>query len=142
MESKTLWVMNVKKVLFLKPHMYPNRTFKVELKVMEHRCISTIASREKWVWHNRFRHLNFLCLNALQRNKMVTGMPLINIPAEICEECAQAKQHKCKLSINAGCKTKCHLEAVYSDVCGLMQVDSIGGNKYFDTFINDHSRKL
>lgn len=31
---------------------------------------------------------------------------------------------------------------MYLDVCGLMPVDSICGNRYFVTFINDHSRKL
>ena len=30
---------------------------------------------------------------------------------------------------------------VYYDVCGPMEVDSLGGNKYFVTFINDASRK-
>ena len=33
------------------------------------------------------------------------------------------------------------LELVYSDVCGPMEVDSLGGNKYFFTFIDDASQK-
>ncbi|GAU40628.1 hypothetical protein TSUD_190050 [Trifolium subterraneum] len=39
-------------------------------------------------------------------------------------------------------KTKSTLEIVYSDVCGPMQVDSIGGNKYFVSFVDDFSRKI
>lgn len=31
---------------------------------------------------------------------------------------------------------------MYSDICGAMQVDSIRGNGYFVTFIDDFSRKL
>lgn len=31
---------------------------------------------------------------------------------------------------------------IYSDVCGHIQVDSIGGNIYFVTFINDFNIKL
>lgn len=31
---------------------------------------------------------------------------------------------------------------MYSDVCEPLQVDSIDGNRYFVTFIDDHSRKL
>lgn len=73
---------------------------------------------------------------------MVTGLPLINIPVEICEEYVQAKQHKGKFNKDAGCRTKNYLEVVYSDVCGPMQVDSIGDNRYFVTFIDDHSRNL
>ena len=32
------------------------------------------------------------------------------------------------------------LGLVHSDMCGPMQVDSIGGSRYFVTFIDDYSR--
>lgn len=67
---------------------------------------------------------------------------LINMPTEICEECVRANQHKGKFNKDAGCRTKNQFEVVYSYVCGPMQVDSIGGNKYFVTFIDSHNRKL
>lgn len=35
-----------------------------------------------------------------------------------------------------------HLEVVYLDVCGPMQVDSTKDNRYFITFVGDYSRKL
>lgn len=73
---------------------------------------------------------------------MLTGLLLINILIAICEECVQEKQHKGKFNKYAGCKIKCRLKVVCSDVCELMQVDSIGENRYFVTFIDDHSRKL
>lgn len=46
MENNALHVMDANGVLILKDFMAPNRTFKVELKVMEHRCITKMASRE------------------------------------------------------------------------------------------------
>ena len=73
---------------------------------------------------------------------MVSGLPEIDIPIEVCEECVQAKQHKNNFSKDAGSRLKAILEVIYSDVCGPIQVDSIGGNKYFVTFIDDFSRKL
>ena len=60
----------------------------------------------------------------------------------MCEECVQAKQHKNNFSKDAGSKSKVFLKVIYSDVCGPIQVDSFGGNKYFVTFIDDFSRKL
>ena len=33
------------------------------------------------------------------------------------------------------------LELVHTDVCGSMNISSIGGNNYFLTFIDDFSRK-
>ena len=73
---------------------------------------------------------------------MVSGLPEIDIPNEVYEECVQAKQHKNNFSKDAGSKSKAILEIIYSDVCGPIQVDSIGGNRYFVTFIDDFSRKL
>lgn len=37
-------------------------------------------------------------------------------------------------------RSKRKLELVHSDVCGPMQTESIGGSKYFETFIDDYSR--
>ena len=54
----------------------------------------------------------------------------------------QAKQHKNSISKDAGSRSKVILEVIYYDVCGPIQVDSMGGNKYFVTFIDDFSRKL
>jgi hypothetical protein len=34
------------------------------------------------------------------------------------------------------------LDLVYSDVCGPFEVESLGGNRYFLTFIDDASRKV
>ena len=73
---------------------------------------------------------------------MVSGFPEIDIPNKVCEECVQAKQHKNSFSKDAGSKSKAVLEVIYSDVCGPIQVDSFGGNKYFVTFIDDFSQKL
>ncbi|XP_058784891.1 uncharacterized protein LOC131659762 [Vicia villosa] len=87
LEDKILRVVDASGVLILKAPMATNRTFKVELKVLEHRCLATAASREKWLWHYRLGHLNFRDLKALQQEGMVTGLPHINIPAELCEEC-------------------------------------------------------
>ncbi|PNX61529.1 retrovirus-related Pol polyprotein from transposon TNT 1-94 [Trifolium pratense] len=89
----------------------------------------TASSREEWRWHYRMGHLNFKDLNLLQKSKMVTGLPNLQVPEEICEECVQSKQHKGSFSKYAVSKTNCVLEVVYSDVCGPMQVNSIGGNR-------------
>jgi hypothetical protein len=54
----------------------------------------------------------------------------------------QAKQHRNNFNKNVDRKPNELLEMVYSDVCGPLQVSSIGGNRYFVTFIGDYSRKL
>ena len=55
-----------------------------------------------------------------------------------CDYCLFGKQHR-EVSFQKNSTRK--LELVYSDVCGPMEVDSLGGNKYFITFTNDALRK-
>ncbi|GAU30308.1 hypothetical protein TSUD_385290 [Trifolium subterraneum] len=110
--------------------------------IMEHRCLATSENRSEWLWHYRLGHLNFRDLNQMQRKRMVSGLPDIKVSYEVCEECVQAKQPKSSFSKDAERRTKDLLEIVYSDVCGPLQVNSLGGNKYFVTFIDNHSRKL
>lgn len=52
------------------------------------------------------------------------------------------KQSHIRVSNDAGCITKNQLKMVYLDVWGPMQVDVIGGNRYFVTFIDNLSIKL
>lgn len=47
MEDKVLRVLDSKKILVLKAHMSKKKTFKIELNVMEHRCLATYASKKE-----------------------------------------------------------------------------------------------
>ena len=73
---------------------------------------------------------------------MFSGLPEIDIPNEVCEECVQAKHHNNSFNKDAGSKSKVILEFIYSDVYGPIHVDFFGGNKYLVTFIDDYSRKI
>lgn len=64
--KKVLRVINANMVLVIKAHMAANRTFKVELKVMDCRCIATSINIEEWIWHYSLGYLNFRYVNALQ----------------------------------------------------------------------------
>eukprot|EP00253_Pinus_taeda_P005116 PITA_05116 len=96
---------------------------------------------ENWLWHLRFGHLNFGGLNLLHRKKMVRGLPLIQKPDSLCEGCILGKQHKESFPAGKSIRAKAPLEIVHSDVCGSMQVPSLGGNRYVLTFIDDYTRK-
>ena len=51
------------------------------------------------------------------------------------------KQHRVSFSSKSKKKLK-KLELVYSDVCGPMDVETLEGNKYFVTFIDDATKKV
>ena len=56
-----------------------------------------------------------------------------------CDYCLFGKQQRLSFQKNSTRKLE-KLELVYSDVGRPMEVDSLGGNKYFVTFIDDASR--
>lgn len=74
--------------------MSHNKTFKIELDVLEHMCLENATSRDGWLWHYKIGHLEFKDIKNMNRRIMVLGVQGINIPNEVCEECVQAKQHK------------------------------------------------
>jgi hypothetical protein len=83
MENKLLNVFDTKGNLLMKAQMSKNRTFKIELNVMNHKCLMTASSREEWLWHYRMGHLNFRDLTIMQKRSMVTGLPRCIIHAQI-----------------------------------------------------------
>jgi len=73
---------------------------------------------------------------------MVTGLDIplkrIEIPCEICN---RAKIHALPHRVS-DTKTKDTLELIHTDICGPMNVTSMGGARYFVTFIDDKTRYI
>jgi transposase InsO family protein len=95
------------------------------------------------LWHRRLSHLNVKGVHALQN--MVSGMNLGNMPfptsSFVCEGCIEGKQHRKPFPSDGGMRATKPLKIVHSDVCGPMRTTSLGGARYFVTYIDDFSRK-
>jgi hypothetical protein len=63
MEDGMLKVIDAKGNLVLKAPMSKNRTIKIELDVMENKCLLTAPSRDEWLLHYKPGHINFKDLN-------------------------------------------------------------------------------
>lgn len=98
--------------------MSQNITFKIELDVMDHKSLETVASRDEWLWNYGLGHINLKDIRNLKRRNMVSGLPEIDIPNKVCEECVRVKQHKNNFNKDAGSKLKATVEIIYSYVCG------------------------
>ena len=59
---------------------------------------------------------------------------------EDCETCAKAKMHEIPFPKQRKKKTSRPLELIHSDLCGPMNVESIGGSKHVLTFTDDYTR--
>ncbi|TXG73414.1 hypothetical protein EZV62_001993 [Acer yangbiense] len=71
---------------------------------------------------------------------MVTGLPQIIAPSEVCEECVVSKQHRNQFPQGKSWRAKKQLELVHSDLCRSINPSSNGGKRYIITFIDDYSR--
>ena len=57
-----------------------------------------------------------------------------------CEACTLGKMHRSSFQKQSQHRATQLLEIIHSDICGPMQVESIGGSKYMLTFTDDYSR--
>ena len=71
---------------------------------------------------------------------MVLGLPEIQNGEVVCQGCVLGKGHKEPFPKESKWRANEPLELMHSDLCGPMQTASLGGNKYFITFIDDFSR--
>jgi len=126
--------------IIAKVNMTANRLFPLHIKCERLPCFSSTIDDDNWLWHLRFGHLNFDSLNLLARKNMVSGLPVIDVPKNICETCVLGKKHRDPFPSGSAWRAKKPLELIHSDLCSV-EVPSNGGSRYFISFIDDFSRK-
>lgn len=100
------------------------------------------SADELMTWHRRLGHMNYADLCKM-KNGIVHGISFAEngIGIRNCEVCMEGKQARAPFK-HIGTRSKHLLDLIHSDVCGPMENASIGGARYFLTFIDDYSRKV
>ena len=107
------------------------------------KCLIAIEeNKESWLWDLRFGHFNFISLNQLRSKDMVIGLPRIVVPERVCESCMIGKQSRHNFNSYLPTRSIDLLHVIHFDVCGPMEVSSLGGNLYFLTFVDEFSRRM
>ena len=103
----------------------------------------SVASAEQGsdvdLWHPRLGHLSEQRLKEIVHKELATGMKIPKT-AKLCEGCVEGKMQRKPFKPVGEIRSSRKLQLVHSDVCGPMPTESIGGRKYFVTFIDDYSR--
>ena len=103
-------------------------------------CFGSTDLNDLTLWHQRFGHLNHTDLKKLVSENMVEGMKIdAKALVEPCEGCILGKQARNPFPKKSETKTKDLLELIHSDVCGPMNVASVGGSLYYVSFTDDYS---
>ncbi|CAH9135249.1 unnamed protein product [Cuscuta epithymum] len=91
------------------------------------------------LWHRRLGHLSVKGLTTLAKKEVISMGK--GVALDPCEHCLFGKQHKVSFSSTRKNHSEL-LSLVHSDVCGPIEEESLGGSRYFVTFIDDASRKV
>ena len=120
-------------------HLVDSKLYVVNTDGEAHIASTTSQLLEQW--HCRFGHLNYSYIDRLIKGKLVEGMSCSS--GEVnreCEACAQGKMHRIPFPKKGEKETHQALQLVHSDLCGPMNVDSVGRSKYVLTFTDDYTR--
>ncbi|KAI5323718.1 hypothetical protein L3X38_032790 [Prunus dulcis] len=121
--------------------MKGNRCFPLSLEYVKPYMANKVTVEESsWRWHKRYGHLNYTSLMLLQDKEMVQGLPRLQVTKHVCFGCATGKGHREPFDKEKVWRASQPLELIHSDICGQMQTITLGGNRYFLTFIDDHTR--
>ena len=91
--------------------------------------------------HKRLGHMSGQLLKDIVEKEIATSVKFPKC-AELsfCEGCIMGKMHRKQFKPVGEIRSTRNVQLVHSDVCGPISKNSIGGSKYFVTFVDDYSR--
>lgn len=94
------------------------------------------------VWHERFAHVNPTTIADMVDNNVVTGVRIQKSASGNmdCDGCVLGKAHRAIIPKKSFTRSTQILQLVHSDVNGPLETPSLGGSRYFITFVDDYSR--
>lgn len=98
--------------------------------------ISSCVVNSTMLWHRRLGHIGKKGLHAMHSKCMVEGSPDCSSEFDLCEHYVYRKQNSVSFP-SKDARAKIILEVVHSDVFGPFLVPSLGGSRYYVSFIND-----
>ncbi len=93
------------------------------------------------LWHERMGHVHKRGIAQMADRGVAKGLKIGDHDFDLnCPHCAVSKAHRSPIpKERTSERAKGMLDRIHSDVCGPMDVPSLGGSRYFVTFIDEHS---
>jgi hypothetical protein len=96
------------------------------------------------IWHKWVGHVNLQLFKLMEKQNLVGGLPKFGtkeVMSKVCEACQLGKQTKHLFPAQTTHVSSKPLKMIHSDVW-TTKIESIGGCKYYASFINDHTKKV
>jgi len=100
-------------------------------------ALASPAKEKTMMWHKKLGHMSKKGLKILSDQKLLLALTKVTLP--FYEHYVTSKQHRLKFGTSTT-KSKCILDLINSDVWQA-PVISLGGARYFVSFIDDFSRR-
>jgi transposase InsO family protein len=100
----------------------------------------TDSTSRSSLWHCRLGHMSQKGMQKLAQKGYLQDLKSVDL--ELCESCVLGKQKRVSFTKLSRDPKAERLELVHTDVWGPSPVSSLGGSKYYVTFIDDFSRKV
>ncbi|GJW48913.1 zinc finger, CCHC-type containing protein [Tanacetum coccineum] len=142
LHNEYLKVYNKQGTLVLKVQRSSNMLHTMPLKVAKLACLAASLIDDAWTWHARLGHANFYTLEMMGKKRMVTGMPCVAHPKQLCNGCVVAKQMRQSFPNKPQWRASKLLKLVHADLCGPITLQSTGGNRYFLLIVDDWCRYM
>ena len=94
------------------------------------------------LWHKRLAHVHPSVIEHMSKNSIATGIDLKQSASSFnhCDGCMLGKGHRSPIPKKSASTSNHLLELVHSDVNGPMETPSLGGSRYFVSFVDDYSK--
>lgn len=143
MDGDSLKLFDANKNFMLKSNMSKNRTYICNISSEKVMCLSAVVSEGvEDLWHKRYGHLNFRSLSELNTKELMYGIQKLNVRKAICEVCMKSKQSRSSFVSEAPKRASVTLQVVHLDICSPFGVPSLGGSRYFVTFVDEFTRMM
>lgn len=118
-----------------------NEVYKLNVRTPQKQMLAAATVATGKTWHRRLGHINS---NSLQKMKdgAVKGLKCkgdFKFSKNTCIPCNEGKQHRLSFP-ERGTRAETLLEIIHADVCGPMEVRSVGGSKYFLVLVDDYTK--
>jgi hypothetical protein len=102
-------------------------------------CLAMRESKDVWLWHARYRHLNFSALCKLVREEMVCRLPKVEHVDQVYGGCLAGKHRRASFPCQGQYRAEEILELVHGDLCGPISPATPSGSHYFMLLVDDCS---
>ena len=100
-----------------------------------------LLSRKMDPWHRGLAHISPSTIAEMSAKKVIRGFDAVKTLGHFkCSNCLTGKGHRSPIPRKSTTQTSQFLELVHSDVSGLLEAPSLGGSRYFVTFIDNFSK--